>query len=227
MSDHVVAIVQARLGSVRFPRKVLADLAGRPLILHVMERAAAIPGVHTTIAAIPHGEPDLAAVLTEAGWPAFEGPEDDVLRRYALAAAVSGATRIVRVTGDCPLLAPEVGGTLLRRCSVYGSSTAGDGGVDGFDTEVMARWLLDAADQSCDDPAEREHVTAWLRRTLQIGLAQNVVEFFPFTLKLSVDTVDDLLTVRRIAEQLEPGQFAMEATLIAAARSGVWSVAHV
>ena len=44
-----VAIVQARLGSSRLPRKVLADLAGRPLIDHVIERALAIEGVDSVV----------------------------------------------------------------------------------------------------------------------------------------------------------------------------------
>lgn len=34
-----VVIIPARLGSTRFPRKVLADRTGRPLIQHVWEQA--------------------------------------------------------------------------------------------------------------------------------------------------------------------------------------------
>lgn len=37
--QQVVAIIPARLGSTRFPRKVLANATGKPLIQHVWERA--------------------------------------------------------------------------------------------------------------------------------------------------------------------------------------------
>ena len=42
MADEhtVLAVIPARWGSSRFPGKVLAPLAGRPLVLHVVERVA-------------------------------------------------------------------------------------------------------------------------------------------------------------------------------------------
>ena len=49
----VIAIVQARLNSTRFPNKVLADINGKPMIVHVLERAKQIKGVDLVVAAIP------------------------------------------------------------------------------------------------------------------------------------------------------------------------------
>ena len=228
MSEHVVAIVQARLGSSRFPRKVLADIAGRPLILHVMERAAAIPGVHTVIAAVGDGDDELVDVLRRAGYSAYEGPTLNVLKRYALAAAASAADVIVRVTGDCPLFAPEIGGqvleqTLTQASSYYVSAIAADGVTDGLDVEAMRRWILDTADREATNATDREHVTPWIRRHTLRRHANNP-PLVPY--KLSVDTTDDLLLVRRIYEQLPPKRFAMTDTLIAAARAGVWEFAE-
>ena len=47
------AVIQARLGSTRFPRKILADLGGEPMLSHVIERARQIPGVAKVVVAVP------------------------------------------------------------------------------------------------------------------------------------------------------------------------------
>ena len=72
---RIAVIIPARFGAQRFPGKPLADLAGRPIIAHVVERARSARGV------------DVVAVAT-----------DD--RRIAEAAERAGAEAIV--TGDAP-----------------------------------------------------------------------------------------------------------------------------
>ena len=81
----VIALVQARLGSHRFPRKILADLAGKPVIHHVASRALQIAGVDRVIVAVPSwGEMmQIAPVLPEDERLSVMAPlgcdEDDVL----------------------------------------------------------------------------------------------------------------------------------------------------
>src|SRR5690348_13196312 len=112
-----VCIVQARTGSQRFPLKVLAALHGKPMLAHVLERAAAIPGVDEVCLAIPESDKRLLGHL----WPVVSyGPENDVLSRYLNAACSRAADVIVRVTGDCPLLAPDLACTALAVHNVLG-----------------------------------------------------------------------------------------------------------
>lgn len=59
----VIAIIQCRLGSTRFHRKALADLYGKPVIAHVVERALQIRGVDRVIVATPWGD---APVIAQA-----------------------------------------------------------------------------------------------------------------------------------------------------------------
>ncbi|HYM24978.1 MAG TPA: hypothetical protein VEU08_17295 [Vicinamibacterales bacterium] len=223
--DHVVAIVQARLGSERLPRKVLADLGGEPIIAHVMKRAAAIPGVHTAIAAIPDSDGELEAVLRALKIPVFLGSATDVLDRYVRAAAATSADVIVRVTGDCPLLCPELAGQVLGNClnvrsgGFYSAYVTADGGIDGLDVEVMRRWMLETANANATEPADREHVTTWIRRNCLRMQAPPPIQF-PF--KVSVDTPEDLAAVRAIYKQLPPGHWSFNDLLVAAARAGVW-----
>ncbi len=226
MSDHVVAIVQARLGSSRLPKKVLADIAGRPMVYQVLRRAAAIPGVHTTIVAIPAGDRVLALELEHRGCAVYEGSEDDVLERYVMAARTAAADVIVRVTADCPLLDPAAAAGLIQQTltdprAFYTSWTAADGGVDGMDVEVCRRWILEAAHREATDATDREHVTTWIRKNCVNRFAN---PGFAMSLKCSVDTAEDLELVRSIYAQLKPGATSMVNTLAAALRAGVWDV---
>ncbi len=55
---------------------------------------------------------EVEALATELGATVVRGPVDDVLTRFLLAARrgrrATGATRIVRLTADCPLLDPGI-----------------------------------------------------------------------------------------------------------------------
>ena len=50
---RVVAIVQARLGSLRFPDKVLAPALGKPMIGHLLERLSRAEHVDALVLAVP------------------------------------------------------------------------------------------------------------------------------------------------------------------------------
>lgn len=97
-------VVQARLGSTRLPRKVLADIGGRTLLERVVDRASLI-GYPVCVAIPPDVE--LALLCAENEWTYVEGSETDVLGRYADAARALRADHVVRVTADCPFLDVE------------------------------------------------------------------------------------------------------------------------
>src|SRR6516165_2666209 len=91
-----VAIIQARLGSSRLPGKVLADVAGRPMLARVVERTRRANRVDRVIVATSTspGDDPLARF----------GDENDVLDRFYRAAREHGADTVVRITADCPLI---------------------------------------------------------------------------------------------------------------------------
>jgi spore coat polysaccharide biosynthesis protein SpsF len=101
-----VIIVQARLASSRFPGKVLADLAGKPVIAHVIDRLRAAKGVDDLCVAIPTDSSDdqLAEVVRGLGTCVTRGHGRDVLSRYIQAAYETKADVIVRATGDNALV---------------------------------------------------------------------------------------------------------------------------
>ncbi|MBR9972873.1 aminotransferase class III-fold pyridoxal phosphate-dependent enzyme [Magnetospirillum sulfuroxidans] len=164
-----VAIIQARLSSTRLPGKVLLPLAGRPVLEWVARAGQAIPGIDAVVIATSD-QPDDDAVAAWAdgyGIACHRGPLDDVLTRFALAAQAENADILLRLTGDCPLLDPQVCGqvlALLKRQGLdYASNAAPQTWPDGLDCEAFTRAALDTARTEAIAPAEREHVTPFIR----------------------------------------------------------------
>ena len=52
----VVGVIPARLGSSRFPKKILAPLAGKPMVAHAIEQAQKSEKLDKVILAIDSGE---------------------------------------------------------------------------------------------------------------------------------------------------------------------------
>jgi glutamate-1-semialdehyde 2,1-aminomutase len=164
-----IAIIQARLSSTRLPGKVLLPLGDRPALAWVIHAAQAIPGIDKVVLATSDQADDdtLAAWAADQGVTCHRGPLDDVLARFALAAKAENADIIMRLTGDCPFLDPQVCGqvlALLKRQKLdYASNVTPQTWPDGLDCEVFTRPALDAAMAEATTVPEREHVTPFLR----------------------------------------------------------------
>jgi spore coat polysaccharide biosynthesis protein SpsF len=220
---RTLGFVQARMGSTRLPGKVLAPLAGAPLLARVLERVARTPGldgVALLSTAAPEDEP-LRALGAKLGVPVIAGSREDVLDRFHLALRELGADRILRVTADCPLVDPQVLGKLLRMHSctpppAYAAIATGAmaprAGLrrypDGLDGEVFAAAALEAAWSESHDPYEHEHVTPFIWRR---------PERFPNALlqapegdlggeRWTVDHLADLAFVQAVYERLDDGR---------------------
>ena len=166
---RIVAVVQARVGSTRFPGKVLADLGGMPLIVYLcraLGRARELDEV--IVATSDHGDDDvLAALLEREGIACCRAALDDVLGRIVTAAGTTRADAIVRITGDCPLMDPALVDAMAARYRQapvdYLSNISPRTFPDGFDIEIIALPALKEA-AACAPPGRwREHVTPFLR----------------------------------------------------------------
>ncbi|MCI0356797.1 MAG: 3-deoxy-manno-octulosonate cytidylyltransferase [Acidobacteria bacterium] len=108
-----IAVIPARLGSTRLPRKVLREIAGRPLLAHVYSGVRASPLLRDVVVATDTEE--VMAVCRANGWtcrmtsPAHRSGTDRV---HEVAGAVP-AEVYVNVQGDEPLVRPEHLSTLL------------------------------------------------------------------------------------------------------------------
>ena len=110
VKPKVAAIIQARMGSSRFPGKVLRHLAGEPVLWHIIYRLKKCQTVDVIAMATsvnPLDDP-LEEFCKEQKVFCVRGSEDNVLDRYRQAAEELEADVIIRVTGDAPLVDPEI-----------------------------------------------------------------------------------------------------------------------
>ena len=198
MSDErTVIVLQARTGSRRLPGKVLRLIAGQSVLAHCLHRLlrAGMNGV--VVATTAAGADD--AVEAEArrlGVPVVRGPEDDVLARFVLAANRSGAQYLIRATADNPAVDFEAPGRLLRAMRPGRFDYAHEHGMPfGTAVEGIRADALRIAHSLAIDPADREHVTPFIRRHPDLFRAR--ASLAPAALRrpdlrLTIDTPDDL-----------------------------------
>jgi spore coat polysaccharide biosynthesis protein SpsF len=210
----IVAIVQTRMTSTRLPGKVLKPLAGAPLIRRVIERVARIQGIDCIAVALAEGRANdpVCEALADLDLTIVRGSEDDVLARSAAAARAAGASTVIRITSDCPLVDPAISSSILAAYNeaqasgiVYARTAIAKGFPLGFDTEVFSAAALYEAEAGATDPYEREHVTPYLWRrpqhypALTIGAVPDRRDW-----RLVVDTEEDYRMVSAVFDALYP-----------------------
>jgi spore coat polysaccharide biosynthesis protein SpsF len=204
----IVAIVQARMGSSRLPRKVLKDLGGATVLDRVLNRLGRSRLIQESLVATTIEPADDAIVehCERTGRKVFRGSEQDVLDRYYQAAKYVNADVVVRITSDCPVIDPEVtDGTIrafLDRHSDYASNVLVRTYPRGLDTEVMTVQALERAWRESNKPHQREHVTPYIYENpseFKLHGIENDTDCSRH--RWTVDTPEDLELLRAIYER--------------------------
>ncbi len=207
-------VIQARIGSTRLPGKVMYALNGQPMILFLMDRVARAKNADVVALATSDQPADdiLAQTVAKAGYPVIRGPEDDVLRRYTLAATALNADLVVRVTGDCPFSDPALIDALIELLRAegadYATNVKPETWPDGLDLSVFTSDTLIAANQEASLPSEREHVVPWMWKesSLQGGSRLKAVNLPAprdlSALRWTIDEADDFLCMQALVEAL-------------------------
>jgi spore coat polysaccharide biosynthesis protein SpsF len=214
---EIVAIVQARVGSTRLPSKVLMEIAGKPLLEHVVDRSMLAEKLDQIVIATSTKEQDRPIIdlakRLDVGW--FAGSEDDVLSRYLGAAEQARADVIVRITADCPLIDPSIvdyvvthhlRGNFGYTCNLIDEANP-KSFPRGLDTEVFTIDALRKSDKLAKKAYEREHVTPFMQEhpeLFRIAIIE-APENYRRHYRLTVDTCDDLRLIREIYRHLYTG----------------------
>ncbi len=208
---RIAAIVQARMGSSRLPGKSLMELAGMPLVGHVIHRLKASRRIAAIVLATSTNPADdaLADWAAANGIRCVRGPEDDVLGRFALAAEACDPDIIVRVNADAPLIDAAFIDAMLDAMIAEDAdfvmlapgTRALHDGVDPMSRRALNLML----DEARDDPVAREHVTGWLKLNAhRIKVAYMTPDpAYDFEgARLSVDTPADAAFVEAVYDRL-------------------------
>jgi glutamate-1-semialdehyde 2,1-aminomutase len=163
-----IAIVQARMGSTRFPNKVMRLINGVPMIellLHRLSLAKRIDHIILATSADSRNQP-LVDHIRRLGFEVFVGSENDVLDRYYRAAKLYLPKTVVRITGDCPLIDAVLVDAVIDAHEAsevdYTSNNLPPTFPDGLDTEAFSFTALEQAAKNSTRSFEKEHVTPFI-----------------------------------------------------------------
>lgn len=215
-TEVVAAVVQARMGSTRFPGKTLAPFAGTTVLQHMLERLGRVAQpLELVVATTERDEDDVvAAACRGAGVRVFRGADGDVLGRFV--ACVDSLpvppALVLRICADRPLLCPVLVDELLAAYGELGrpdylANNLPPSYPDGLDLELVRTECLEAAARESVDPYEREHVTPFVyRRPERFRLAGLVCPFGNFShVPLALETRDDYERLTRLHARLPEG----------------------
>ena len=212
--------------SSRLPGKVLMTACEKPMLELMIERVKRIEFVDEIVVATTVNEADqpIADLADRLGVGCYRGSEDDVLGRVLGAAQGVDADVIVELTGDCPLIDPNVASQVLefylRHDFDYVSNDhfpVGEG-FDfeahpyavyesypmGIDAEIFSTETLARADRETSDPEDREHVSLYLIREpkFSMGLVPAPPNLHRPKLRLTLDVESDYQIIRSVYEEL-------------------------
>ena len=162
------AIIQARCGSTRFPNKVFADVNGKPLIWHVVNRLTHAKTINKIVIATTINEKDdkIEKWCNENNVACYRGSENDVLNRYYSASVAFPSDVVVRITADDPFKEPAVIDAVVNKLINEGfdhvTNNFPPSWPEGLDCEAFTFAALEASEKSTNDAFEREHVTQYI-----------------------------------------------------------------
>ena len=219
---QIIGVIEARMGSTRFPGKVLEPLAGRSILWHVVQRMRASSMLTRIVLATTTASRDdlLVSHAEDVGVDVVRGSENNLLERHLLVANTYSPDIIVRVTGDCPLVDPLMIDSLVQHLIDTGAGycTSKKGvpciheGIDPFTIDALRK----LADKAGNDPIAQEHVCSYFKvheDFIKIAYIDIDPIFQMKGVRVSVDTPADLMFLEQIYARLGvgPGEADMKA----------------
>lgn len=207
----VVATIEARMTSSRLPGKVLLSAMEEPMLAHLVRRLRAAPSIDAIVIATTVNSADQPIVdfAHAAGVGCFRGSESNVMARVLGAAESAAADVIVEITGDCPIIDPDIVEQTIRMFfhhSVdYMSNAVIRSYPDGMDVQIFSLEALRTASQRTDNPLDLEHVSRYIYQhpnEYRIGHLVAPPSLHWPELGLTLDEEDDYRLLKQIIETL-------------------------
>lgn len=212
-NKKIVATIEARMTSTRLPGKVLMDLAGKPVLQHIVERLKRSKYIDDVVIATTINDTDkpIITLCEQIGCSYYRGSEEDVLQRVLDAAKSVKADLIVEITGDNPFTDWRHTDVLIEMFHAgeydYAANVLNSGFPHGLAVQVFPVAVLDEANRLTQDPADHEHVSLYIyshpeRYRLVNWLAPE--ELRHPELHVTLDTPSDYQLIKNVYEALYP-----------------------
>lgn len=204
-----VATIEARMGSSRLPGKVLLPAAGIPLLGHLVARLREVPNVDEIVLATTRDPRDdiLEEWAQSTAMQVYRGSTDDVMGRVIEAAKSVDADVVAEITGDCPLIDPDIVElaieTFAANSADYVSNVVVSSYPVGMDVQVFRLETLERSYNETSHPSDLEHVTRHIR--LNPHKFSHLHMIAPIGLRrpglgLVLDEFDDYQLIRSVIE---------------------------
>jgi spore coat polysaccharide biosynthesis protein SpsF len=212
--NKTIIVTQARIGSSRFPEKVLQTLGDSTLLGVHLERLKKSKLANQIIVATTHENKSdqIISIANNAGIEAFQGSTEDVLDRFYQSVVHHNPDYVVRVTSDCPLIDAQLIDKVISMVQDnkldYGANILIENFPDGQDVEVFTFKALQKAWKEATLLSDREHVTPYIRKNTDFNngdlfraMNYNAPENFNHV-RMTVDEPSDLETIAVLIQKL-------------------------
>jgi glutamate-1-semialdehyde 2,1-aminomutase len=204
LKKKVLAIIQARYNSTRFPGKVVKKINNKTILEILIRRLSKSKHISKIIVACSnnHNDKEIVTICKKLGVNYFIGSENDALDRFYHAAKKYKGINIVRITADCPLIDPKIVDDVISNFFLknvdYSSNTNPPTFPDGLDVEVFKFSILKEAYMNAKKSEEREHVTPFIinnKKFKKFNL-KNPIDYS--SLRLTLDEKEDFILIAKI-----------------------------
>ena len=202
-------IIQARMKSSRFYGKILKKINNKALLDILISRLKKLKEVDKIIVATSKSVVDkkIVKLCKKNNYDYFIGSENDVQSRYYGAAKKFNVSNIIRITSDCPLIDINIIKKIRKlyhskKKKKYVSNVIFPTYPDGMDVEMFPFELLEQRIRKKISKFEKEHVTPFFinqkKKENNLFYSNNYSK-----LRLTIDTKDDYLIIRKISKHLD------------------------
>jgi glutamate-1-semialdehyde 2,1-aminomutase len=209
LKRKVLAIIQARYNSARFPGKVVKKIGNRSILEILINRLSKSKRISKIIVACSNNPSDKAIVdvCNKLGVNYFIGSEEDVLDRFYNVAKKYKTFAILRITADCPLIDPEIVDEVIYNFFIknvdYASNVNPPTFPDGLDLEIFKFSALKEAYSKATKSFEREHVTPFIINNKKFKKFNLSNSKDLSSLRLTLDEKKDFIVIEKIIKNFK------------------------
>ena len=203
MGLDIAIVIQARMSSSRFPEKVLSPLCGMPMLMWTINYCRQINLPLFVLTSTDKSDDQLIGMLEKNYVSYYRGSLENVVSRYLSFMKEHQVKKVVRISGDSPLINPDV---ILKVIAQDQELADADLTTNVFprsfpkgqSVEVIPRKSLELLRDRSLSESDIEHVTPYFYanyKEFKINNLNNTEDLS--AINLSVDTKEDLLRVNQ------------------------------
>ena len=211
--SNTVLIIQARMGSLRLPNKMMKKISNLSLIEWVVKRVKKTKKLKKIIIATTKNKKDdaLKRIAKKNNIYFFRGSNNDVLNRYYEAAKQFKGNTIIRVCADNPFIDFEQINLLINKfkkkkydyiCNHQNKLNSKY--ADGFGAEIFSMKILKKINQKASRKDQRQHVTKYIwdhKNQFKILSLPAAKELAYPRLKFDINTQKDFVSIKNLIKK--------------------------